>query len=131
MKLSEAMRRGSKMTHQTIGRWTDDNGGGCALVATMLGCGIITRPHNAFFFTGTLFATFPELFVMRNCPACDIPPYETGKLIMHLNDVHSWTTERIAGFIESHIETPTYSMLQIQEYMGEPVMTRELAEIRR
>jgi hypothetical protein len=38
-----------------------------------------------------------------------------------MNDRHFWSAERIAGWVESHLETPIYSMLEIQEFMGQPV----------
>lgn len=119
MRLSEAMRKGAKMGRQVHSKWSDDTGGGCALTLTAYGVGI-----NApgVFAAMALMEIFPQL--RDQTVKCYCGNYEAAlwHMIMHLNDVHLWTADRIAGWIEATIEVPTYSMLQIQEFMGEPIM---------
>lgn len=133
MLLSEAIRRGSKMCREAHGHWSQD-GDGCALVAAMLGAGIITDPTHFGLGRGVLLEKFRILGGWETLECCA----SLGKMecslenkIMHLTDVHGWSRERIAGWIEANHEVPTYSMLQMQEYMGEPVMALAVVEARK
>jgi len=126
MKLSEAMRRGSKMAKQNFGSWTDGDGG-CALMLTSLGAGTISKEklaleirHGYVPVPGELLKQFPILLKDTDSPcACNFRA-SAWHVVMHVNDVHRYTAERIAGWVESHLETPTYSMLQMQGYMADP-----------
>lgn len=128
MKLSQAMRIGAKKSHQTTGQFWDGDGGTCALGAVLLGCGFVWNSNclsmiQNFQASNVLAETFPEVRTQRaSCPCCNlIMNKQLGLLIIHLNDHHSWSRERIAGWLESHIEVPTYSMLDMMEYMGTPL----------
>jgi len=124
MKLSEAMRKGSKVMRQKFGDWTDGNGGGCALTMTTVGAGLV--PQNADTMR-QLYATHGLMNIFTVLQEKGVVPCGCGHsianfhAIIHLNDRHHWSAERIAGWIESHLEVPIYSMLEIQEFIGEPV----------
>lgn len=134
MKISEAMRRGAKMGPQVFEVYGDGDGGTCALGAVLLGGGIAISEnlyscmlHNDF--KELMVKVFPKLVETHSCPVPTCRgvnpiygrPYLSNTII-HLNEEHKWTRERIAGWIEAHVEVPTYSMLDIQHYMGEPVI---------
>lgn len=98
-----------------------------------------------------LIPAFPLLHTRVSCPsqACSSRTYNVSfadlmimpsmgpysdwlmAMIIHLNDSHGWTRERIAGWIEAQVETPTYSLLQMQQFMtDEQEAAREaLAEV--
>lgn len=125
MKLSEAMRKGSKMTHQTFGEWTDGPGG-CALMLAALGAGIKSKDslvlgvsHGAVTVPGELMRLYPFMMerTEKPCPCQQKLGSSVWETILHLNDIHEWKAERIAGWIETHLETPVYSALDIQHYM--------------
>lgn len=121
MKLSEAMRRGARMGPQAFGRWQTTGGGGCALVSTMNGCGIkVEADMPAIWSMAHLIKMFPELTRIVKCSACIDSVYPLDLAIIHMNDYHHWSRERIAGWIEAHVEVPTYSMLQMQGFMADP-----------
>lgn len=126
MKLSEAMRRGSKLSKQAFGRWGDGDGG-CALMLTAIGCGNVTPQKIAFEIQhgyapipSDLLKQFPVLPKDTDSPCTCNFKSTVWHTIMHLNDFHRYKAERIAGWIESHLESPTYSMLQMQGFMAGP-----------
>lgn len=126
MKLSEAMRRGSKCGKQAFGRWYGQDGKGCALMLTAIGMGMIKNvTMETVFIPMGLMVAFPELQnpTVATC-GCSIADHQVllWYHIQHLNDIHEWSSERIAGWIEANVEVPTYSMLEIQEFMGEPLL---------
>lgn len=124
MKLSQAMRRGSKMAKQTFGTWSRGDGG-CALMLSAIGAEMTTLDQVAFdiargmiFLPTGLMDKYPFLPKPVEAPCtCSKDTWATWNAIIHLNDVHRWPAERIAGWIEAHIEVPTYSMLDMQQYM--------------
>lgn len=131
MKISQAMRRGARKGPQLFGRIGDENGGTCAYGAICIGGDVAI--YN--------LENYQLLNMACNCPIenCSknqwskkysVPPELIGlfgpnvgadvkTVIVHLNDVHRWARERIAGWIEAQLETPTYSMLDMQRYMVE------------
>lgn len=124
MKLSQAIRRGARNGMQVFDKYINSRGGSCALGAAMYGSGIVSEAgieFDAVLSMGKLENTFPELLGYAQCPSCDhtvICPLTD--LLPHLNDFHRFSRERIAGWIEAHVETPVYSMLDMQHYMENP-----------
>lgn len=120
MKISEAMRKGAKMGPQLFGMFGDGTGGSCGQGAIALGAGLATSetlmPHLTAQARKLLKEYFPELRSISACPACPVHLY-VDEGIVHLNDHHKWTRERIAGWIEAQVEVPTYSLLDMQHYM--------------
>lgn len=111
MRLSTAIREGSKGTKQISGKLFDGDGNNCALGAALKGAGL--RSSDLVF--GAAFSILPNLAVTAKCPICGIEA-EVGMLIGHLNNrpEHSWigntshnqTREWIADWIEREIEKP-------------------------
>lgn len=106
MKLSEAMRIGSKMHPQIQGNYfeCDDTNtvtGTCAMGASGFGRGIeIDCDDDYLDYLDKLFDL--ELPDDIQLPI-DPPPYgrTLGKVIEHMNDTHLWTREAIADWLES------------------------------
>lgn len=120
MRLSQAMRRGSRKTYQVFGKYNDGSGGTCAMAAAMLGSGLISNSNM----TIAAHTEFNDMFAQTlaqkaTCPCCRMPMFAQDAIV-HLNDAHQWTRERIAGWLESHVEVPTYSLLEMQEFMEDP-----------
>jgi hypothetical protein len=105
MQLSEAMILGSMLHPQAFGEFIDEDGNACALQAVM-----DAVSDEGELSDKKLEETFP---ILRNipsgnlprhrvkCPACIFPNRQSVKnLIMHLNDGHEWTRERIAEHIQ-------------------------------
>ena len=100
MKLSDAMRLGSKLNPQGITylKMMDKT---CALGAAL--DGIEAEFNND---SGYLIAEkqWPELLNDLCCPVCNVLDPNRSKLrdvIYHLNDKHMWTREQIADWIDS------------------------------
>ncbi len=93
-KLYEAIRLGSMLRPQTFNEYFGADTS-CVLGAAIEGCGM-TCP--------AMFSAFPILVQTEFCPAC---PKETSnsahvnRVMIHLNDDHRWTRERIADFVAS------------------------------
>lgn len=112
------------MGKQTVGKYGDGKGGSCALGALILGTGFMGPKQFQEDILGDALSymrlRFPDLHMSAiACPGC--ARFNTLEVaILCLNDTHGWTRERIAGWIEAHVEVPTYSMLQMQGYMADP-----------
>src|SRR6266702_918790 len=97
MKLSEAMRLGAMLKPQGFGLFDvirDELA--CALVAARLAIGL----------DKALLSEFPVLYEpVDKCPSCSLE-YQFGlsQMVVHLNDDHRWTRERIADWIEANFE---------------------------
>lgn len=97
MKLSEAMRLGAMLKPQTFGWFTDAAGGTCAMGAATDAAG----GHCLQEWSAVLRVS------VATCPACGVTvrtgrgTYAGGALIVHLNDNHRWTRERIADWVET------------------------------
>ena len=113
MKLSEAIREGSKLRPQTVGKgyfWKDSDGQvySCAAAAAYEGIGA-TNGDDYFRGKSNIpnlsdhFETTIDPMVL--CPEkekCDYCEFEyAGSLVIHLNDYHEWTREAIADFMET------------------------------
>lgn len=125
MKLSQAIRIGARSCPQAFLAWTRGYDG-CALTAAMIGGGLITVAglnDDSCVAIGMfqIDHKFPDLLKHALCPSCASPDVSVKDIIMHMNDLHRYTRERIAGWVEAHVEVPVYSMLEIQEFMGEPI----------
>lgn len=91
--LSKAMRAGAKLKPQAFGEYTDGVGT-CALGAANEGAGLstdYTRTPDAWLATLHAIDEMP-------CPECGCGAADDS-LIVHLNDWHRWTRERIATFV--------------------------------
>lgn len=94
MRLSEAIRLGAAMKPQAFGS-LHYNGGTCAMGAV---CDALGIDYNCMKLPGEM-VDFIES--MQKCPACG-KVQVVYSVITHLNDMHRWTRERIADFVELH-----------------------------
>src|SRR5580765_2975940 len=91
MKLSEAIRLGSMLKPQAFGHF-DTGRGTCALGAAREAAGGMSFPIST---------ASPA-----TCPACQQvmvtseKVWATAATVVHLNDKHRWTRERIADWVE-------------------------------
>lgn len=91
MKLSEAIRLGAMLKPQAFGKLSDGVGT-CALGAAEDAVGM------------SWFAAWPlqHPAFTAGCPACKyVPDVIDQATPAHLNDVHRWTREQIADWVES------------------------------
>jgi hypothetical protein len=109
MKLSEAIRAGAKIRPQCHGGLFQIDGGeikSCALGAALEGAGLYTPSEEEILASTTLLNKWSELGGGDYlCPSPRHPSEDTEEfhleiLIEHLNDVHRWTRERIADWLE-------------------------------
>jgi hypothetical protein len=103
LRLSEAIRLGAMLKPQGFGWFNTDDGGTCAMGAAMQAAGHIRD--------WPVVKKSPAA-----CPACplvrvsDNTHNATGAMIVHLNDDHRWTRERIADWVatlEAQDSAPT------------------------
>ena len=92
LRLSEAIRLGATMKPQAFCAFYR-NGGSCALGAAFDAIGLDPDDPDT--------TTYPiswswALAILRECPVC----HEPAGIASHLNDVHRWSRERIADFVE-------------------------------
>ena len=116
MKLSEAIREGSKLSKQAFGNLlrADGSGDRCALGAAYHAAGInMILTNGARFLTGEVyipqdasspFQIFPIFFKSVDLP-CDCHSNNSGYNVFgavpHLNDYHRWSREAIAEWVET------------------------------
>ncbi|MGH7916824.1 MAG: hypothetical protein ACREQE_05095 [Candidatus Binataceae bacterium] len=91
LELSQAILRGCKLKpRQCFGTYSHGNYA-CVIGAAEAG-GFIGS--EAYSFLGSYYSA--------GCPACaDLLGRSFGELLIHLNDSHEWSRERIAHFVES------------------------------
>lgn len=110
MKLWRTMLDGAKKGPQVFGKWHDGNGGTCAMGAIMLGCGHVFDSHAWYDAYRDIMERFPELRLYAECPAnsmCTVlRPSTLAEVIMHLNDRHRWSRQRIAEWLSGDICVP-------------------------
>ena len=109
MKLSMAIRVGATLRPQAFGP-VFENGCSCALGAALEGSNVWEYTTKDFITLKVLI----ELFGGSNidpikdisCPVCfsEKPTYTV--IGFHLNDLHKWTRETIADWVEANLETP-------------------------
>jgi hypothetical protein len=95
LKLSDAIREGAKLRpRQSFGTYGSDISA-CAIGAARVA------------YTGSPYGYTPDsvrdiLAAASSCPACDLGEGDALiSNILHLNDDHKWTRERIADWVES------------------------------
>lgn len=94
MKLSEAIRLGAMLKPQGFGIYSKRLGTACALDAASLAVS-----HGDEWMASRSLDSFHNADVPL-CPVCG--NYASGKLlgtIVHFNDTHRWTRERIADWV--------------------------------
>lgn len=100
MRLSEAIRLGATMKPQGFGSLLVVGSNGreytCAMGAAFDAVGAAQDIRAvAFVFPGYSRKVFPI------CDACKLPArVGVTSMVMHLNDAHSWTREKIADWVE-------------------------------
>ena len=94
MKLSEAIRLGSMIRPQ--GFYSLMQGGkSCAL-----GAAIEATLEAGESKSSTVYKIWPWVYTSQYCPVC-IMYLSSTQAITHLNDIHRWTRERIADWVET------------------------------
>jgi len=118
MRLNEAIRAGIKLLpKQAFGTWINPiiKDSGCVLAAVHTGlCGKLNGPIT---FT-VMEETLPELKSANiMCPACGATGYLAG-IMIHLNDIHTWTREAIAEWAdprpELHVAMPSLTETKVE-----------------
>lgn len=95
MRLSEAIRLGAMLRPQAFGVCDPDRS--CALQAMAEALGV--QRHEGY--RDALFKHWPWVHELRaHCPACNCDGIKEST-ISHLNDLHKWTRERIADWVET------------------------------
>lgn len=132
MKLWEAMLNGAKLGCQVFGKLSDGEGGTCALGAVMVGIG--TRPSA--FSADLTTMEYPELMAPATvCIACGEPPRAGGELdltlwglIVHLNNDHRWSRQRIAEWLANRElkVTPLVKARKTEQVVESPLSTQEV-----
>lgn len=93
MKLSEAIRLGSKGTAQIYGRFYDEIGNSCALGAALKSYGLKVSDVSEW-------SMRPMFKRMTTCPeGCGVK-LDLYSQIVHLNDDHRITREAISEWLE-------------------------------
>lgn len=109
MRLSEAIRLGSMLKPQDLVGFRR-GGRSCALGAACDALGVPVHHEDDFAFgLHALNTEFPQLTLPARCPACSAlrglwrrwrdEEYDLGDVIIHLNDDHKWTRERISDWL--------------------------------
>lgn len=103
MRLSEAIRLGSMLrpTQAFYTLFSVKNGSTCALGAAAEAVGLIdTAQENSYLPGKRAPAEWkPISRATATCPACDFDDDVEG-CIIHINNEHRWTRERIADWVE-------------------------------
>jgi hypothetical protein len=124
MRLSEAIRAGSKLRpHNTQSGYHEREGfdmergehiiSSCALAAAAEAVNPLCAPDPCFVedreaaIDKTLEVNFGVMLdTAATCPVCPLGhPDNLFQVIAHLNDLHCWTREEIADFVEEEYET--------------------------
>jgi len=100
LRLSEAMRLGALLKPQGFGKLYDlRSKGTCAFGAAFDAIG---RLHEAVLQCGNLDTEWqPLIDTIVVCPHCDRVRGPLESMVVHLNDGHQWTRERIANWVET------------------------------
>ena len=112
MKLSEAIRVGSKMRPQAFGsfyvKMPGEPKSGCVLGAAADGSGNSNLDI-------LLHELWPVIKHKVSCPACEQPISIIHKVMIHLNDGHRWTREAIADWIEPFEENAKPQTITVEK----------------
>lgn len=106
MRLSEAIRLGAMTGPQLFGKENDNNGGTCARGAAAAAIGKRTwyecNEFLRFAYDTRLRCPHPRCYD-------DKREYNLASVIAyHLNDMHHWTREQIADWVELHEPLPEH-----------------------
>lgn len=113
MQLSEAIRLGAVLGKQMIGKFNDGDDNTCAVGAAGLAIGL---KYNPMQYVTEIREAFPLLKQsVQNPVKCDDVscgrPHRilnsVGATIIHLNDSHNWSREKIADWVQS-VEREVY-----------------------
>ncbi len=105
MPLSQAIRLGATLKPQAFGFFYKD-GGSCAMGAAYDAIGLLTNALNDIYLYPIRMEKEWDMIInyiyTKRCPVCLFSIYNSASSanIAHLNDVHKWTRERIADFVE-------------------------------
>ncbi len=154
MKLSTAIRVGAKMRPASKRGWSDVGPDGairsCALVAAAEGAGLFTIIGNYVVRGPNWMEPFGDSTVARDerkpslssrmpdewllvTSSVEIPPCPCGKLgvpgevmlvIWHLHDIHGWSREAVAEWIET-IETKVEGRIADREALRQKLLSDE------
>lgn len=109
MRLSEAIRQGSALSSQAFGYFKKGDGSTCALGSAAEAAGFTFKGEQCVIgieLDEFLRAKFPALAghkqVPFTCPDCHEGLISTyfSTIIAHVNDVHKWSREKIADWVE-------------------------------
>lgn len=95
MLLSEAIRLGAMATPPATGTSLDDRGGTCALGAALYAIGQASR-----FYGSACLENFPITSTVVRQPVSNGEMYLLSA-VRELNDIHEWTRERIADWVQT------------------------------
>lgn len=114
--MSEAIREGAKLRPQARG-WTIKDGKTCATGAALEAIeGTVNESDLGY--VERLFSLYPYTRTKADCPeACGHYDGDSTVLSMiaHLNDVHRWTREAIADWLEEIERAAGYVLLEMPE----------------
>lgn len=120
--LAEFIRLGSTQGPQLFGQLHHD-GATCAMGAALLAAGLL-KDYGEFINCWNydqVEQEFPTVYVASKCPECGYASsmtWATWGLIVHLNNEHRWTRERIAAFVETLEETQQQEKRSEHETVG-------------
>ena len=103
MRLYEAIRRGAAMRPQ-IKVYPFSNGGSCAIGAAWEGSG-----HSANAGLDDAYHAIPGVEVLVSLGASGFGPHRLITALWTLNDVHDWSREQIADWLETD-----YSWVEVE-----------------
>jgi hypothetical protein len=126
MKLSAAILLGSTMSPQAFEEFQNKNGSRCALGAALAAIGSPIRLGNGFRAAAESWPWI-EPYVEFHCPDCDGVASHALSLIVHLNDGHKWTRERIAEWV-AKIEPQDVQGEQEDQEQGSRIAVLEATE---
>lgn len=110
MRLSEAIMLGSTLRPQTFTTWRDTVGT-CAVGAALDAIG---KEHGL---SSDVIAAWPWVFDSGYpCPAKCGMKSRAGSIMIHLNDDHRWTRERIAEYVATIEPKEPETALDADEY---------------
>ena len=102
--LADAILAGSKRGPQCFGSYFDEKGGSCALGAAYDGMYLLP-PHHEHVRPNHLERLFRCLDdLAKRCPEGCRKRLPLASMIVHLNDDHQWTRERVAEWLTAESE---------------------------
>jgi hypothetical protein len=100
IELADAIAEGARRRPQAFGEYFDEHGGSCALGAAYEGA--YSLPDDAHAIRPRMHRLFDCLEnVRRRCPEGCLKRLPLNAIILHLNDDHHWTRERIVAWLKS------------------------------